>query len=48
MQQHPLGADASMVGVVTMEHPRLVVMNTRVGGTRVVDLHPGEILPRIC
>ena len=48
MRRHPLGADAAVIGVVTERHPKMVVMRTRVGGTRVADLHPGEILPRIC
>jgi hydrogenase expression/formation protein HypE len=48
MRRHPLGADACVIGAVTEHHPKMVVMRTRVGGTRVVDLHPGEILPRIC
>lgn len=47
-RRHPLGADAALIGHVTDEHPGMVVMHTRVGGSRVVDLHPGEILPRIC
>jgi len=48
MHRHPLGTDAAIVGRVTERHPKTVVMRTRIGGTRVVDLHPGEILPRIC
>ena len=48
MRRHPLGLGASVIGVVTEQHPKMVVMRTRVGGTRVVNLHPGEILPRIC
>lgn len=48
MRRHRLGAEASMIGAVTEKHPKMVVMATGVGGTRVVDLHPGEILPRIC
>jgi hydrogenase expression/formation protein HypE len=48
MRRHRLGLGASVIGVVTEQHPKMVVMRTRVGGTRVVDLHPGEILPRIC
>jgi hydrogenase expression/formation protein HypE len=47
MHGHPLGTDAAGIGVVIEQHPRMVVMLTRIGGTRVVDLHPGEILPRI-
>ncbi len=48
MRRDPLGAETSVIGVVTERHPKMVVMRTRIGGTRVVDLHPGEILPRIC
>jgi hydrogenase expression/formation protein HypE len=47
MRGHPLGVDAAVIGVVTERHPRMVIMRTRIGGTRVVDLHPGEIVPRI-
>ncbi len=48
MRRHPLGADASVIGRVVERHPKMVVMRTAIGGTRVVDLHPGELLPRIC
>jgi hydrogenase expression/formation protein HypE len=33
---------------VVAGHPRMVVMRTRIGGTRIVDLMLGEQLPRIC
>jgi hydrogenase expression/formation protein HypE len=33
---------------VTAEHPSLVVAKTAIGGSRVVDLPAGELLPRIC
>jgi len=48
MRKHPLGKEAAMIGEVTTEHPDFVVMTTRVGGTRVVDMLSGEQLPRIC
>ncbi|MEP6709823.1 MAG: hydrogenase expression/formation protein HypE [Verrucomicrobiota bacterium] len=48
MQSHSLGKDAAMIGEVTAEHPKFVMMKTRVGGTRVVDMLSGEQLPRIC
>ena len=48
MRKHPLGKEAAMIGEVTTEHPGFVVMKTRVGGTRVVDMLSGEQLPRIC
>ncbi|MDB6128432.1 MAG: hydrogenase expression/formation protein HypE [Verrucomicrobia bacterium] len=48
MRRHPLGSDAAIIGEVVPEHAGMVVMNTRVGGTRVVDMLAGEQLPRIC
>jgi hydrogenase expression/formation protein HypE len=48
MQAHPLGKSAAMIGDVTADHPGIVVMKTRVGGSRVVDMLSGEQLPRIC
>ncbi len=48
MRQHPLGGNAAIIGEVTDEHPGFVMMKTRVGGTRVVDMLSGEQLPRIC
>ncbi|HET91072.1 MAG TPA: hydrogenase expression/formation protein HypE [Chloroflexi bacterium] len=48
MQSHPLGRDAVHIGVVTEEHPRLVLARTAIGGRRVVDMPVGELLPRIC
>jgi hydrogenase expression/formation protein HypE len=48
MQQHPLGRDAAVIGEVVSDHPGTVVMKTRIGGTRIVDMLTGEQLPRIC
>lgn len=48
MQTHPLGKDAQIIGEVVDEHPGMVVAKTQIGGTRVVDLPAGELLPRIC
>jgi hydrogenase expression/formation protein HypE len=48
MQAHPLGAKAAAIGRVVAEHPRRVVMRSRIGGTRIVDMLSGEQLPRIC
>ena len=48
MRKHPLGKETAMIGEVTAEHPGFVVMTTRVGGTRVVDMLSGGQLPRIC
>src|SRR5690606_1186955 len=48
LRSHPLGADAAQVGLVTADHPRFVALRTALGGRRVVDLLPGDQLPRIC
>ena len=48
MQSHPLGREAAIIGEVTDDHPGFVMMKTRVGGKRVVDMLSGEQLPRIC
>jgi hydrogenase expression/formation protein HypE len=48
MRRHPLGADAAVIGEVLPDHEGMVIMKTRIGGTRVVDMLAGEQLPRIC
>ena len=48
LQSHPLGKDAAIIGRVTHEHRRMVVMRTPFGTTRIVDLLAGDQLPRIC
>ena len=48
MRDHPLGAKAQRIGIVTEDPHRFVQMNTRFGGRRVVDWLSGEPLPRIC
>ena len=48
LRGHPLGAGAAIVGRVVADHPGMVVMETGIGGTRIVDLLPGDQLPRIC
>ncbi len=48
MRAHEYGREAAAVGQVVAEHPRLVTARTGIGGTRVVDVPAGELLPRIC
>lgn len=48
MHAHPFGKDAVRIGSVVAEHPGLVVAKTSIGGSRMVDLPAGELLPRIC
>ena len=48
LRSHPLGKDAARIGEVVADHSGKVVMRSRIGGLRVVDLLTGEQLPRIC
>lgn len=48
LRSHPLGREAALIGRVTDEHPGRVVLRSRIGGTRIVDMLSGEQLPRIC
>ena len=48
MRAHPLGKDSVIIGEVVADHPGTVVMKTRIGSSRVVDMLSGEQLPRIC
>lgn len=48
MRRHPLGAAGAVIGRVVDRYPGMVVARTAIGGTRVVDMHVGEQLPRIC
>jgi len=49
LKDHLLGKDAALIGYVhkSVSNPR-VTMKTRIGGTRIVDMLSGEMLPRIC
>lgn len=48
MRGHGDGKEVQIIGEVVADHPRMVVMRTGIGGTRIVDLMMGEQLPRIC
>ncbi|MFZ2634383.1 MAG: hydrogenase expression/formation protein HypE [Desulfosalsimonadaceae bacterium] len=48
MRNDPLGRDACIIGEAVDEHPGKVIMETRIGGERIVDMLTGEQLPRIC
>ncbi len=45
---HPLGQDATIIGEVVSDKPGKVIMRTRMGPTRLVQMIAGELLPRIC
>jgi hydrogenase expression/formation protein HypE len=42
------GKDACMIGEVVADFPAKVFMQTRIGGTRIVDMLTGDQIPRIC
>ena len=48
LRQSETGRHASIIGEVTEDHPGKVIMNSRIGGKRVVSFLPGDQLPRIC
>ena len=48
MHSDPLGQRSAVIGEVVPDHPGMVTMKTKIGGTRVVDMLSGEQLPRIC
>lgn len=48
MRSDPYGREAVSIGRVVSDHPGMVVARTSIGGTRIVDLPAGELLPRIC
>lgn len=39
---------ASIIGEIVEKHPNQVILNSRIGGKRIVTMLPGEQLPRIC
>jgi len=48
LRAHPLGADAVELGMVEAEPRGMVLLDTALGGSRIVDLLVGDPLPRIC
>jgi hydrogenase expression/formation protein HypE len=48
MRHIPYGEMACRIGEVKVEPVGRVLMRTTIGGTRVVDILSGEMLPRIC
>jgi len=42
------GASSRIIGAVVAEHRRTVLLKTKIGGNRVIDMLSGEQLPRIC
>jgi hydrogenase expression/formation protein HypE len=48
MKRNKYGAEAAVIGEITDEHKGKVILKTRLGASRIVDMLSGELLPRIC
>ncbi len=48
LQKNEYGKNAAIIGTVVSEHPGTVVLQTKIGGKRIVDMLSGDQLPRIC
>ena len=48
LRSHPLGEGSCLIGKVANDSSSAVVMRSRIGATRIVDMFSGEQLPRIC
>jgi hydrogenase expression/formation protein HypE len=48
LRAQPLGRDAALIGELGTEPEGLVVLETALGGSRIVDMLVGDPLPRIC
>jgi hydrogenase expression/formation protein HypE len=48
VKAHPYGIDACVIGHVHQDHAGSVLLKTRIGGTRLLSVMSGEMLPRIC
>jgi len=48
LRSHALGRDAALIGEVDSAADGLVVLETALGGSRIVDMLVGDPLPRIC
>jgi hydrogenase expression/formation protein HypE len=48
MRAHPSGKHAEIIGRVTEENPKRVILQTLIGGRRLVDMLTGAQYPRIC
>ena len=48
LQKNEFGKEAQIVGEVVNEHSGKVVLQTQIGGKRIIDMLLGDQLPRIC
>jgi hydrogenase expression/formation protein HypE len=48
LRSDPLGISSEIIGEIIEDKNELVILNTSVGGRRIVDMPSGQQLPRIC
>ena len=48
LRSDPLGKHSEIVGEITPDKRKFVILNTSVGGKRILDMLAGQQLPRIC
>ncbi|MEK6743872.1 MAG: hydrogenase expression/formation protein HypE [Nitrospirota bacterium] len=48
MRTHEYGRNAAVIGTVDRSAPGMVLLETAAGGSRIIDMLQGEMLPRIC
>lgn len=48
MKKTKEGAETAVIGEVTEQPKQMVLLRTKIGGSRIIDMLTGEQLPRIC
>jgi hydrogenase expression/formation protein HypE len=48
LRRQALGSEAAIIGEIRADPPGLVLLETSLGGSRIVDMLVGDPLPRIC
>jgi len=48
LRSHPVSAGATCIGTVGDVQDKMVTLESRIGTRRILDMHSGEQLPRIC
>ena len=48
LRSDPLGKQSEIIGEIIPDKRNLVILNTSVGGKRILDMPSGQQLPRIC
>jgi hydrogenase expression/formation protein HypE len=48
LRSHPLGKYSEVIGEIVDNGRNMVILNTAIGGRRIIDMPSGMQLPRIC